>query len=43
MAGDSYLSTVGIEKGTNQPGESGNVGKVVGQMDSETINQGNLK
>lgn len=43
VAGDSYASTVGVDKGTNQPGESGNVGQPVGHMDSETINQGNLK
>ena len=43
VAGDSYASTVGVEAGTNQPGESGNVGAKVGHMGSETINQGNLK
>ena len=43
VAGDSFVSTVGIEKGTNQPGESGNVGQTVGAMGSETINQGNSK
>lgn len=31
MAGDSYTSTVGIEAGTNQPGEKRNVGKIVGE------------
>lgn len=43
VAGDSYLSTSGIDNGTHQPGESGNVGKIVGEMGSETVNQGNLK
>lgn len=43
VAGDSYASTVGVEKGTNQPGEEGNVGQTVGHMGSDSINQGNLK
>ncbi|KAK5074025.1 hypothetical protein LTS08_008037 [Lithohypha guttulata] len=43
VAGDSYVSTVGIDNGTNQPGEKGNVGQPVGHMGSETINQGNQK
>lgn len=43
VAGDSYLGTTGIDNGTNQPGEKGNVGQPVGAMGSETINQGNQK
>ncbi|KAJ9660335.1 hypothetical protein H2198_002643 [Neophaeococcomyces mojaviensis] len=43
VAGDSYVSNVGVDAGTNQPGESGNVGVKVGHMGSETINQGNQK
>jgi len=43
VASDSYAGTTGVENGTNQPGEAGNVGAPVGAMGSETINQGNQK
>lgn len=43
VAGDSYTSTVGAEAGTNQPGEKGNVGQVVGEKASERMGQGNMK
>ncbi|KAF2084967.1 hypothetical protein K490DRAFT_68169 [Saccharata proteae CBS 121410] len=31
VASDSYNSSVGVEAGTNQPGEKGDVGRVVGE------------
>ena len=44
VAGDSYTSTVGVDNGTTQPGEGGkNMGAPVGEMGSDSINQGNLK
>jgi hypothetical protein len=43
VASDSYTSTVGVEAGTNQPGESGNIGTVVGEKPSDSLNQGNMK
>ncbi|KAK5947242.1 hypothetical protein PMZ80_001391 [Knufia obscura] len=43
VAGDSYAGTVGVDNGTNQPGEAGNVGAPAGEMGSSTINQGNQK
>jgi len=35
VASDSYTSTVGVEAGTNQPGEKGDTGVVVGQKSAK--------
>ena len=43
VAGDSYTSTSGVQAGTNQPGEKGNVGAIVGEKPMDHINQGNQK
>lgn len=43
VASDSFNSNVGVDAGSNQPGEKGDVGVTVGEKPNPGINQGNSK